>query len=253
MHERDVHDLAERHHLQHRAHLLQHLDRPRSGSNSAVAREPDRLVPPFRVQVVDRVLDRCIEPVVVLGEHEDERIAARDGRAPCPGVLVDVLTEPRMLRFVEHRQADLGQVDQLDVKRAVRYGSLIDPCRHGRPDPARPGAGDNDLQCRFRHRFTPQASEIACPLSRLANPGRYRPGRTIPGTGVVAQCPRLARQGRDRSSMNDTARSVLVTGASAGIGTACAGRLHAAGWSVTGASRRGTSSGGWTGPGDGCR
>jgi NAD(P)-dependent dehydrogenase (short-subunit alcohol dehydrogenase family) len=47
--------------------------------------------------------------------------------------------------------------------------------------------------------------------------------------------------------MNDMARSVLVTGASAGIGQACADRLHAAGWTVTGASRRGTSSGGWTG------
>ncbi len=47
--------------------------------------------------------------------------------------------------------------------------------------------------------------------------------------------------------MNDVARSVLVTGASAGIGQACADDLHAAGWTVTGASRRGTSSGGWTG------
>ena len=47
--------------------------------------------------------------------------------------------------------------------------------------------------------------------------------------------------------MSDAARSVLVTGASAGIGQACADRLHAAGWNVTGASRRGTASAGWTG------
>jgi NAD(P)-dependent dehydrogenase (short-subunit alcohol dehydrogenase family) len=39
----------------------------------------------------------------------------------------------------------------------------------------------------------------------------------------------------------------LVTGASAGIGQACADRLHRAGWAVTGASRRGTASGGWDG------
>jgi NAD(P)-dependent dehydrogenase (short-subunit alcohol dehydrogenase family) len=39
---------------------------------------------------------------------------------------------------------------------------------------------------------------------------------------------------------------VLITGASAGIGRACADRLHRAGWTVVGASRRGTSSGGWT-------
>ena len=47
--------------------------------------------------------------------------------------------------------------------------------------------------------------------------------------------------------MSDGARRVLVTGASAGIGRACAGELHAAGWAVTGASRRGTTSAGWAG------
>jgi NAD(P)-dependent dehydrogenase (short-subunit alcohol dehydrogenase family) len=39
---------------------------------------------------------------------------------------------------------------------------------------------------------------------------------------------------------------VLVTGASAGIGRACADRLQQGGWAVEGASRRGTSSGGWS-------
>ncbi len=39
---------------------------------------------------------------------------------------------------------------------------------------------------------------------------------------------------------------VLVTGASSGIGQACAERLYQQGWTVVGASRRGTSSGEWT-------
>ena len=47
--------------------------------------------------------------------------------------------------------------------------------------------------------------------------------------------------------MSDGARRALVTGASAGIGRACAEELHAAGWAVTGASRRGTTSGRWAG------
>ena len=38
-------------------------------------------------------------------------------------------------------------------------------------------------------------------------------------------------------------RVVLITGASAGIGRATADRLHGQGWTVVGASRRGTSSG----------
>jgi len=40
-------------------------------------------------------------------------------------------------------------------------------------------------------------------------------------------------------------RVVVVTGASAGIGLATADRLHAGGWTVIGASRRGTSPGTW--------
>jgi NADP-dependent 3-hydroxy acid dehydrogenase YdfG len=44
--------------------------------------------------------------------------------------------------------------------------------------------------------------------------------------------------------MSGGARRALVTGASAGIGEACAGELPAAGWAVTGASRRGTAWGG---------
>jgi NAD(P)-dependent dehydrogenase (short-subunit alcohol dehydrogenase family) len=49
------------------------------------------------------------------------------------------------------------------------------------------------------------------------------------------------------SAVPSSSRVVLVTGASAGIGRACADRLAAAGSTVIGASRRGTASDAWAG------
>lgn len=50
----------------------------------------------------------------------------------------------------------------------------------------------------------------------------------------------------EKKDMEKDQGVVLVTGASAGIGRATSDRLHQAGWTVVGASRRGTTSGGWS-------
>jgi NAD(P)-dependent dehydrogenase (short-subunit alcohol dehydrogenase family) len=51
----------------------------------------------------------------------------------------------------------------------------------------------------------------------------------------------------EEAPVTQNPKVALVTGASAGIGQACAGLLSRAGWAVTGASRRGTASAGWQG------
>jgi hypothetical protein len=42
-------------------------------------------------------------------------------------VLVRVLLKPRVVGLVEDRQADLAEVDQLDVEAAVPLGQLLQP------------------------------------------------------------------------------------------------------------------------------
>ena len=53
------------------------------------------------------------------------------------------------------------------------------------------------------------------------------------------------RTGRVKPTNGGAPKVILVTGASSGIGLACADRLHRSGWTVVGASRRATSSASW--------
>jgi hypothetical protein len=64
---------------------------------------------------------------------------------------VDVPAQPRVVRLVEHRQPDLGEVDQLDVEPAVRLGELLHPAGDGDAPATGAGAGGDDLQNGTRH------------------------------------------------------------------------------------------------------
>lgn len=61
--------------------------------------------------------------------------------------------------------------------------------------------------------------------------------------------PQLGQDGLPRAPIGSTGmgKVVLVTGASSGIGQATANRLVTSGWTVVGASRRGTGGPGWEG------
>jgi hypothetical protein len=123
--------------------------------DAAVADDARWLVVPFVVQVVDGVLGGGVDAVVVLRDHEDERVGAVDHRAPVLGVLVDVPAQPRMIRLVEDRQVQLGQVGDLDVEVIAAPGPVDNPVGHSRTHPAGAGAADDDLQDGLGHGQSP--------------------------------------------------------------------------------------------------
>jgi hypothetical protein len=100
------------------------------------------------VQVVDRVLQRRGERVVVLRHDEHEGVGRVDARAPVPGVLVLVLLEPGVMRFVHQRERQLGQVTDLYVESAVLAREREEPVPDDRAYPAGAGTRDDDLQRR---------------------------------------------------------------------------------------------------------
>jgi len=51
-----------------------------------------------------------------------------------------------MLRLVEDRQPEIGEIDERRVELAVLGGEVVEPARDGRADPARTGAGDDGMQ-----------------------------------------------------------------------------------------------------------
>ena len=142
--EGDVDRLDHRHHPQRRHDLLQLLDGAGSGGHSAVGDEADGLVAPLLVQVVDGVLQRRRVAVVVLRRDEHHGVRTVDDRAPRLGVRLRVLPEPGVVRLVEQRQRDLGEIDDLDIEAAVAASKIGEPLGDGQSGATRAGRADDD-------------------------------------------------------------------------------------------------------------
>ena len=126
--------------------MLELLNRPCPGGDSAVGDEAHRLVAPLVMQVVDRVLQRGRIAVVVLRGDEDDGISSVNDGAPGMRVVLGVLTQPGMFGLVEEWQGELRQIDHLQVKAAVLGRLVGEPAGDRQPDAARAGAGDDDQQ-----------------------------------------------------------------------------------------------------------
>src|SRR3546814_10972118 len=59
---------------------------------------------------------------VILRGHQGEGIGRSDARAPAAGVLVLVLSEPRVVRRVVDRQREIGEIDQPGIEAAFGLG-----------------------------------------------------------------------------------------------------------------------------------
>src|SRR5690606_39515249 len=63
----------------------------------------------------------------VLGRDEDEPVEGADGVRPPQGVRLLVVPQQRGQRFVEHRQVDLAQVDQRELRVPPLGCDLVHP------------------------------------------------------------------------------------------------------------------------------
>ena len=136
---------ADGHHPQGDGDPRGHLGGSGARRGVAVADEPDGFVGPLDAEGVERVLERRRHGVVVLRRADHERVGAGDQLAPPSGVGVHVATGRGLLRLVEERQVDHGQVGH-GARRAERArttgGGGGEPACHGRPAP--PGARARD-------------------------------------------------------------------------------------------------------------
>ena len=100
-------------------------------------------------------------------------------------MLLRVVLEARVVGLVQERQAQVDQVDDVDVEAAVRVGAPRHPLRHRQPDASGPGAGDDDHQRGSAQRLmrTLRRRSLRCP-SKKSSTRRKRCTRCTRAAGT---------------------------------------------------------------------
>jgi len=99
-------------------------------TGTAVADKASGLVVPFSEQEIDGVLERGRGAVVVFGRDEHETVGRADLRGPGLGVVFLVLPHRWGDVFVQQRQLEVGDIDQLEDGVVARHGDPVHPLRH---------------------------------------------------------------------------------------------------------------------------
>src|SRR6266436_6471089 len=123
----------------HRAHT----------TGAAVADKAGRLVVPLAVDKVDGILQGAADAMVVLWRHEYETVERIDLRGPSLGVFLGVLSHRWRHRFIEQRQVEILDVDQLELCLRALLGKFVNPLGDGLANAPRSGAANDD--CDFQH------------------------------------------------------------------------------------------------------
>src|SRR5438445_3705437 len=124
----DVNGAADRRHLQLDGVEPQLLYRA-SAANAAVADESDRLVAPFSVGVVERILQNRGRSAIVFGSREDKGVEFADFLLPALGNLIFRRSIERRSLLREKRHGVILQIDQFDFEISPAPGDLFDPLR----------------------------------------------------------------------------------------------------------------------------
>jgi hypothetical protein len=122
-----------------------------SATNAAVAHEGDRLVAPFSVGIVERILQNRGRSAIVFGSREDKSVEFADLLLPAPGDLIFRRCVERGSFLSEQRHGLVLQVDQFDFEISAPTGDLLNPLRGMTAEAVGSDASDDDGELQFAH------------------------------------------------------------------------------------------------------